>query len=1140
MRSLILGPLLACALSGVAQDTITVSTLTFDSITTRRGTWTFPDADHHFRKVLMLHTLKCDPSTTQDQYACGEWDYLTYHFIHEHTGEMDSLELTHPFYRINTTAPDSTALMALPLYDRYQRYSPIRVVDAELGETDHLLGAGDATDALTLDAGSGAARTQFLLASDELDAASVTRIDALRLLVTAPGAPIGRLVVRLKNTTATTLTGLDDTGLTTVFDHAVELSTGVNTLTLLQPFEWAGAGHGILVDIAVDGATGAAPVLSGTTAQAATAMRAEREGHLHIRDGQVAVDASAFAALNDQVTILFRAYGDASLPQQTSVLEGVDAQGQRVLNIHLPWSDGRIYWDAGNSGGAYDRIDKAATTAEQEGQWNHWAFVKNTTTGQMKIYRNGVLWHSGTGKTKPLAGIVRFVIGSAANGGIPYPGAIDDVNVFATELDQPTIQAWMDRAIDATHPQYAALLYGLPFDDAATSFTPTNVAANGAGAWQLGRIAHVMTPAAQLRHARAVTVRPDLVLVAGDYESHLDSALVSEPVIHEGVALETFQVSGNTVVPLDTLYGWEGGREMTYGPDGAAVDSTLTAGAYLQNGGLSYFGAPFEEVIDHEIGRYITPYGIGLSLGTNGFTWAYDVTDYAYLLHDSVELSAGNQQELIDLRFLMIEGTPPREVVNVQRPWGPMASYSYAALSNNTALPPVTVPLSPEATQWVMRTRLTGHGHESNTGNYPHCCEWKDNTHSLYVDGQQAGSWHIWQTNDCALNPVYPQGGTWLGSREGWCPGDLVKDHDVDLTPFVSGGEAEVDYRITPVPANNQGMGNGNYVVNMDLFEFSAPTHGLDAEIDDVKRPSDSGYRSRENPICKDPVVTLRNAGAQDLTSTTFTYGVSGGTPQTYTWTGLLKHMERADVTLPVPGGDFWTGDDAHRFHVAVSAPNGGVDQYADNDAYTTHFEPPVMQTGHFIVQYKTNNRPEENTMRILDIQGNVVRERTDHAANTIYRDTLDLPPGCYTLEVTDNGNDGLSYWADPDAGSGYFRFRTIGGTTLKNFEPEFGRSIHYAFSTSNSTGIDEVASTFGLTAAPNPSDGRFSLHAAGVEGPLDLTVLDASGRLVRALRVNIHGDAPVLLDLSGEADGLYLVRLSGEGRTGGLRVVKR
>src|SRR6187549_3242965 len=89
-RALVL--VLSTATSAIvtAQDTIRVQTLTYADITARRGWYVFPDTTHQFRKVLMHHTLKCDPQTTQDQYACGEWDYLTYNIIHEHTGVLDS------------------------------------------------------------------------------------------------------------------------------------------------------------------------------------------------------------------------------------------------------------------------------------------------------------------------------------------------------------------------------------------------------------------------------------------------------------------------------------------------------------------------------------------------------------------------------------------------------------------------------------------------------------------------------------------------------------------------------------------------------------------------------------------------------------------------------------------------------------------------------------------------------------------------------------------------------------------------------------------------------------------------------------------------------------------------------------------
>ena len=59
---------------------------------------------------------------------------------------------------------------------------------------------------------------------------------------------------------------------------------------------------------------------------------------------------------------------------------------------------------------------------------------------------------------------------------------------------------------------------------------------------------------------------------------------------------------------------------------------------------------------------YITLHGIGLTLDDDGWTWIFDVSDYVHLLRDSVQLEAGNWQELLDMKFAFIHGTPPRDV----------------------------------------------------------------------------------------------------------------------------------------------------------------------------------------------------------------------------------------------------------------------------------------------------------------------------------------------------------------------------------------------------------------------------------------------------------------------------------------------
>jgi hypothetical protein len=436
-----------------------------------------------------------------------------------------------------------------------------------------------------------------------------------------------------------------------------------------------------------------------------------------------------------------------------------------------------------------------------------------------------------------------------------------------------------------------------------------------------------------------------------------------------------------------------------------------------------------------------------------------------------------------------------------------------------------------------MRSRLTGHGHASNNGQYPHCCEWKDNTHYLFANGQQVDDWHIWQTNECALNPVYPQGGTWLGSREGWCPGDKVDVHETDLTSYVNGGSISVDYDITPVPASNQNMGNGNYVASFEFMEYAAPSHNLDAEIYMVTNPSDYEYYRRTNPICSEPTLILRNAGGQTLTSATITYGVSGGTAETYTWTGSLAHMEKAEIKLPVPSDSFWLGDSLRLFTATVSMPNGSADEYGDNDSYTTEFNLPDVYYENFIVVLRANNYPNQNSYTIKDIQGNVVHSMSGFTANTIHYDTLNLPAGCYTFELLDTGNDGLQYWADPGAGYGYCRFKRVGGSFLESFEREFGRSIVKSFALGGVLNADDIrADKRTLDLFPNPSTGILNLHLTHFSGDAVIEIRNATGQLIESERTQLMGDDRFGFDLDAEANGLYTVQILNDGQ----RITKR
>ncbi|MBI9064702.1 MAG: hypothetical protein JEZ14_22140, partial [Marinilabiliaceae bacterium] len=191
-----------------------------------------------------------------------------------------------------------------------------------------------------------------------------------------------------------------------------------------------------------------------------------------------------------------------------------------------------------------------------------------------------------------------------------------------------------------------------------------------------------------------------------------------------------------------------------------------------------------------ELEGFVTPYGKGLNLGENGWSFEYDVTDYAPLLRGDIDLSSGNNQELLDVKFLFIEGTPPRNVLSVENlyPWG---SYKYQAVADEEVLTSQKILLNPKATGFMLRARISGHGHNGPRN----CCEWDAKSHTYYVNKEVAFRWTVWK--DCGMNPIYPQGGTWQFDRAGWCPGTPLDVYDFELTEKVFPGDSiEIDYGI--------------------------------------------------------------------------------------------------------------------------------------------------------------------------------------------------------------------------------------------------------------------------------------------------------------------------------------------------------
>ncbi|MFN9799709.1 MAG: peptide-N-glycosidase F-related protein, partial [Bacteroidota bacterium] len=224
---------------------------------------------------------------------------------------------------------------------------------------------------------------------------------------------------------------------------------------------------------------------------------------------------------------------------------------------------------------------------------------------------------------------------------------------------------------------------------------------------------------------------------------------------------------------------------------------------------------------------------------------------------DSVELECGNWQELLDLKFLFIEGPPAREVRRIENGW----VGNYGLNNFNEAAQPLTITAQAGEEGVKLRTTLTGHGFGNNANN---CGEFCYNTHTLTVNNTPQWSWEIMQ--ECDQNPLYPQGGTWIYARAGWCPGAPGRTEEFELTPFLGNNNSvTVEYGIQTDPF-------GNYVTESQVVYYGPINHAIDASVEQILAPSDFLLHSRWNPMCDNPRFVLINKGSQPLTQATIQY----------------------------------------------------------------------------------------------------------------------------------------------------------------------------------------------------------------------------------------------------------------------------
>jgi hypothetical protein len=531
-----------------------------------------------------------------------------------------------------------------------------------------------------------------------------------------------------------------------------------------------------------------------------------------------------------------------------------------------------------------------------------------------------------------------------------------------------------------------------------------------------------------------------------------------------------------------------------------------------------------------ELAKVITPYAGNLPSDWNR-TFYFDVTDYYPLLRDSVELEAFYQGWSsgfsVDLEFIMIEGTPPRNVIALENLYHGKFNYFSSSQFETNHMPARTVTIEPNAQQFMVRMAPSGHGFVNSLN----CAEFCNKDYYVNVNGNRLATQAMWR-NDCGLNALYPQAGTWLYDRANWCPGDVVNIYNHDVTNAISGSTATIDIDIEPysytVP---QGETPANYNMSAQFFQMGDFNHTLDAEVSAIVSPTLADPYGRGNPVCHEATVEITNKGATTLTQAKIEYGVSGnGAFQNYEWTGQLEPLQTTRITMPMSQLSNWTSwKDTLIFSARLIEVNQqATDDVAFNNLLRSVFAPTPQLPGTLRFDLRTNNAANETHWELRDLNTNAVLYQGDNLSNnTSYRDTFNLSSGCYQLTIFDRGKDGLSFFANND-GNGTARLRNIGGQFFNlNINPNFGTRYTLNFTVGYGIGLPEEAS---LASAPeifpNPAQDFIHLNWQGPKAEsFSYEIMTLSGQTLQKKNLGQTKQVSRQLNLSDLSAGVYLLK---------------
>ncbi len=1110
-------------------DTIKVQSFDYNS-QTRDTLISFPsDPTVSYEKILMHYNMRCKggriSTGTNRNLGCGEWDYSCNTYIHDST-RFDSTQSLVSNYDISNFSGTSFPYSSAILYDFYQKIEKKTTILTTTNEDIDTLGNGSLSSNFVLSTNKHTGKSQFLYTASELLAAGINsgNIDALFLEVLSPGSKVNQLKIKIKATSKTQLKAdsIDLSGFTEVFYSTTQLIAGTNRFQFHTPFSWDGISN-LIIEFSFNGNQ------SGTT-NTLLCHASTQNGMSAGGDYSLKFESSNYIESNS-----YKGVGGTTNRTMEAWVKTTTIGGEI-----LSWGDNSTgeKWNWRTTNNGYQRIEingagVVGSTNIADGNWHHVAAVLNgTRLSDVQFYVDGVLDSKTSNPTTPINTNIQSGINVQVSKGIHNRyliGEMDGLRIWNTNVSLANLNEWKRKKINPSHPNYSNLEMNYRLNNTGT-ISVGDSSGNGNHGTIQGSANRLSFQGEDLfKELTELDLRPNIHLAQGTYTLSTVNDTLYDSVAHLSHLVQERQVFSKAgelrsdsigIISTNTYYN-ANKKSYYYNSLGALYDSSINT----PNGTLNISDLPYYNrfPMKFEIMSFVTPYGINLDLGMDGKTWVFDVTDFTPFLTGKKRITmerGGQYQEEMDISFHFIVGTPEREVKDIKEIW-PVGYRGYNDIIANKYFAPRKMPLDTSATYYEVKTSVTGHGQEG---------EFIPRMHYLKVDNGTQFDWQVWK--DCGENPVYPQGGTWIYDRAGWCPG-MATDIEVnDITNLVGSNDSVLlDYGVTSA------SGTSNYIVSNKLVTYGEYTHYLDAAIVDVIAPSNRVEYTRENSICHYPKITIRNTGKTELTSLKIEFWVNNSsTKEVYNWTGNLAPSQNEVVEMHAPNTMWQSVSGINNvFHAEISSPNNRSDEYRFNNTYTSEFTVPDFIESPFRIDYRSNSAANETSFKIYDEFGTEIYSNSGQANNTLFRDTLNLGLGCYRLVVKDTDGDGIGFWANND-GTGYLRFHKMTGQAAWAINPDFGASYTYNFTIGSYLNLEELEQINNFEVFPNPTKGDFTIVGDNI--------LLSSVQLLNSLGQSVPFKASQKgnqIEVVGNAlkPGVYLILVSNKnGKTSGKRVV--